>query len=274
MRGAASVPRRVRGGMAATVLALGCMAIPAVVRSQPPAADALAKAERRAAEKQRRAGKGNLIGHGGPVKAVAVDATSGRALTGSFDYAMMAWDIAAEAPRRLHRFDEHNGAINAVAFVPGSKLALAAGDDGALALWDLDQGRLAHRFEGHEGKIVGVAVSADGRWAVSASWDHTARIWDLARREPGPVLAGHQGPVNAVAFSGDGARVYSASADGTIGIWSRADGAYQRPLVRLGWGINALARLPGGQPGPGQRPGSSRGRRTRGSRGQRGDHPR
>jgi cytochrome c len=249
MRGAASVPRRVRGGMAATVLALGCMAIPAVVRSQPPAADALAKAERRAAEKQRRAGKGNLIGHGGPVKAVAVDAASGRALTGSFDYAMMAWDIAAEAPRRLHRFDEHNGAINAVAFVPGSKLALAAGDDGALALWDLDQGRLAHRFEGHEGKIVGVAVSADGRWAVSASWDHTARIWDLAKREPGPVLAGHQGPVNAVAFSGDGVRVYSASADGTIGIWSRADGAYQRPLVRLGWGINALARLPGGQPG-------------------------
>ena len=52
------------------------------------------KADRRAEEKQRRARPGNLVGHGGPVKALAVDAASGRALTGSFDYAMMGWDIA------------------------------------------------------------------------------------------------------------------------------------------------------------------------------------
>jgi len=250
MRGAARVVRRTHHeGVAAIVLALVCTALPGTLDAQPPTApDAAAKADRRAAEKQRRAGKGNLVGHGGPVKAIAVDGASGRVLTGSFDYAMMAWDVAAEAPRRLHRFDEHNGAVNAVAFVPGGKLTLAGGDDGVVALWDLEQGKLAHRFEGHEGKIVGLAVSADGRWAASASWDHTARIWDLARRVPGPVLSGHQGPVNAVAFSADGARVYSASADGTIGLWSRADGAFQRPLIRHGWGINVLARLPGEPP--------------------------
>jgi cytochrome c len=61
------------------------------------------------------------------------------------------------------------------------------------------------------------------------------------------VLSGHQGPVNAVAFSADGSRVYSASADGTIGLWSSADGGFQRPLYRHGWGINVLARLPGGE---------------------------
>src|SRR5438552_5164075 len=92
--------------------------------------------DKRAAEKQRRARPGNLIGHGGPIKALAVDAGTGRALTGSFDYAMMVWDVGAEVPVRLHRLDDHNGAVNAVAFVPGGKLALAAGDDGAVAVWD------------------------------------------------------------------------------------------------------------------------------------------
>ena len=99
--------------------------------SAPEAAPA--KSDRRAAEKQRRARPGNLIGHGGPIKALAVDAATGRALTGSFDYAMMVWDVGAEVPVRLHRLDDHNGAVNAVAFVPGGKLALAAGDDGAVA---------------------------------------------------------------------------------------------------------------------------------------------
>jgi cytochrome c len=221
----------------------GAVSLPAAIAQD----GSTAKADKRAAEKQRRARPGNLVGHGGPIKAVAVDMESGRALTGSFDYAMMAWDLSTEEPRRLHRCDEHNGAINAVAFVPGGRLALAAGDDGTVAVWDLQQGKLAHRFVGHEAKIVGLAVSADGAWAASASWDRTVRLWNLAKLEAGPVLSGHQGPVNAVAFSADTTRVYSASADGTIGLWNRADGSFQRPLLKHGWGINALARQPGSE---------------------------
>jgi cytochrome c len=239
--------------VAAVLVALAWTHAPASAQDKPlpgnPGATqgTPSKADRRAEEKQRRARPGNLVGHGGPVKALAVDAASGRALTGSFDYAMMGWDIAQETPQRLHRLDDHNGAVNAVAFVPGGKLALAAGDDGAVALWDLEAGRLAHRFEGHQAKIVALAISEDGRWAASASWDHTARIWDLAKREAGPVLEGHTGPVNAVAFSADSTRVYTASADGSIGLWSRQEGTFQRPLHRHGWGINVLARMPGGE---------------------------
>src|SRR5205085_4862956 len=153
----------------------------------------------RAADKQRRASPGNLVGHGGPIKALAVDAATGRALTGSFDYAMMVWDVASEEPRRLARLDDHNGAVNAVAFVPGSRLALAAGDDGAVALWDLETGKLSHRFLGHEAKIVGLAVSADGRWAASASWDRTARLWDLSSLDPAPGRPAPRGPATPVA---------------------------------------------------------------------------
>jgi cytochrome c len=211
-----------------------------------PGDAAVSKSDRRAAERERRAKAGNLVGHGGPIKALAVDPATGRALSGSFDYSMMVWDVSGDAPVRLQRLDDHDGAINAVAFVPGGKLALAAGDDGTVAVWEL-AGKLVHRFGGHTAKIVGLAVSSDGKLAASAGWDRTVRLWSLETLAPGPVLEGHAGPVNAVVFSGDGKRLYSASADGTIGLWNTADGSFQRPLVRDGWGINVLARLPGSE---------------------------
>ena len=193
---------------------------------------------------ERRAAAGNLVGHGGPIKAVRIDTASNRVLTGSFDYAMMAWDISGEQPRQLARFEDHDGAVNAVAFVPGTSRVLSAGDDGTVSIWDISTGALVHRFSGHQGKIVGLAVTGDGHWAASASWDHTARLWDLEQLAPGPVLRGHAGPVNAVAFSADGSRVYTASYDGSIGVFRREDGSFERPVYRHGWGINVLERLP------------------------------
>ncbi len=191
---------------------------------------------------------GNLTGHGGPVKAIAVNRSGARALTGSFDYAMMLWDLTGAAPRQMARFDAHEGAINAVAFVPGDRFALAAGDDGSVWMWDLKTGKLHHRFKGHGAKINHLSVSDDGRFAVSASWDRTARLWDLRALTSGPVLNGHKGPVNAAVFSADSARVFTASYDGTIGVWDRISGAYQRPVIKTGWGVNVLVRLPGGAP--------------------------
>lgn len=195
-----------------------------------------------AAKAARMATAGALVGHGGPVKAVRVDLASQRVLTGSFDYAMMAWDISGETPRPLHRLDQHNGAVNAVAFLPGGKRALAGSDDGTVTLWDLTSDKVLHRFTGHQNKVVGLAVSTDGSRVASASWDRTARLWDLTNLAAGPVLASHKGPVNAVQFSVDGTRLYTASYDGTIGLWS-ADGGFVRPLLKHGWGINVLERV-------------------------------
>jgi cytochrome c len=174
---------------------------------------------------------------------VRVSPDGTRAITGSFDYAAMVWDISGATPRRLHRLDAHEGAVNAVAFLPDNAHAVTAGDDGSLRLWDLASGQLVHRFPGHEGKVNAVSISADGRYAATASWDRTARIWNLASRSDGPVLTGHKGPVNAVAFSHDGATVFTASYDGTVAAWQRETGKFLRPVYKHGWGINVLERL-------------------------------
>ena len=187
----------------------------------------------------------NLVGHGGPVRAIAVAEDGRTALSGSFDYSMILWRLDGPASADEWIFDDHDGAVNAVAFVDGSDRALSGSDDGAVRIWNLAGRELVYRFEGHTQKVVALALSPDGRIAASAGWDRTVRLWDLEELRPLTVLHGHTGNVNAVAFSVDGTALYSASYDGTIREWRVRDGAFVRIVYDHGWGVNVLQRLPG-----------------------------
>lgn len=188
----------------------------------------------------------NLIGHGGPVRAIASDPATGRVLTGSFDYSMMLWQIEENGPpRAIARFDDHANAVSAVVFHPDGAHALAASDDGQLHIWHLADKRKIAALNAHSGKILGLAISRDGRWAATASWDRTVRVWDLATRRATTEIKGHKGPVNAVAFTADTKQLLTAGYDGTIRLWDRASGAPVRVVVKHGWGINVLKPLDG-----------------------------
>lgn len=189
----------------------------------------------------------NLKGHGGPVKAIVVSEDGTRALSGSFDYSMILWDLTPARPQKLHAFDDHEGAVNDVAFLPGGERAVSASDDGTVGLWDLAGAKLIARFKGHSHKVVKIAINQDGSKAVSASWDRTARIWDLAAQKPGPVLKGHRNTINDATFSIDGAHVFTASYDGTIRQWRTSDGEEISQLFNHGWGVNVIAALPDGE---------------------------
>jgi len=190
----------------------------------------------------------NLVGHGGPLRGLAITADGNRALTASFDYAAMVWDLEARPPQPVQRLLGHDGPVNDAAFV-GTDRALTGSDDGTLALWDLDSGEALRRLKGHAAKVVDVAVSPDGKRAASASWDRTVRVWRIADGALIAQLEGHTGPVNAVAFSADGKHLYSGSYDGSIREWG-ADGGEttpSRPVIEYGWGINTFQMLPGGR---------------------------
>ena len=189
---------------------------------------------------------GNLVGHGGPVKSIRVNHDGTHALTASFDYAAMYWDLTKPKPAPKARLTDHDGPVNAVAFVNASGQAVSVSDDGAVRLWDLASQKVLHKFEGHQAKAFDVAVSPDGKWAVSASWDRSLRLWGLTDKTVGPVLTGHDGPVNAALFSSTGEHVYSGSYDGTIRMWRVDTGKAVRPIHKHGWGINVMRMLPGG----------------------------
>ena len=188
---------------------------------------------------------GNLVGHGGPVHAVQLSADRTRALTGSFDYTMMYWDVSSDVPKLLRRFDQHDGPVKALAFLPGDTRAVSSGDDGIVRLWDLEAGTLLQTFKGHQNKVVALAVRADGKRVASASWDRTVRVWTVSGEGKPVVLKGHQGPVQSVAFSLDGTQVVSAGYDGTIRLWNVKTGTPEGVIHKHGVGINVIKRLPG-----------------------------
>lgn len=189
-----------------------------------------------------------LRGHGGIVKGIAVTPDGTRAISASFDYSLILWNL--ESQEAVEVLDDNEGAVNAVALRPGGQQALSASDDGTVRLWDLaDGGSLQHVFTGHSGKVAGVAVAPDGRVAASAGWDGTVRLWDLTAREPLFVLDEHQGNVNAVAFSHDGRHLLTGSYDSAIRYFELPPDGSRPRLVGLmeghDFGVNSLAFLPG-----------------------------
>jgi cytochrome c len=189
-----------------------------------------------------------LVGHGGPVKAVSVSAEGREALTASFDYSIILWDLNGDDGAVRKRLIGHDAAVNDVEFVPGGKHAVSVGDDGAFAIWDLATGEPAAMIEDTGDKVLDVAVSLDGRFAAAARWDGTARVYDIAAGVEIGRADGHRGNVNAVAFSLDGRKLFTASYDGTVMAWPLDGGDITgegRLLLAHGWGVNVIAPLPG-----------------------------
>ncbi len=184
-----------------------------------------------------------LEGHGGPIKAISISSDGARALTASFDYSIILWDISGEEAKILHRLIGHDAAVNDVVFTPGNKRAVSVSDDGSLGIWDLEKGTLTQRIQAEPYKVLDVALSPDGKLAAAARWDETARLYDLEAGREIAVLKGHRGNVNSVAFSADGKKLYSAAYDGQIIEWETTNGEMIRPVYRHGWGINSIARV-------------------------------
>ncbi|WP_324133128.1 c-type cytochrome [Bosea sp. (in: a-proteobacteria)] len=181
-----------------------------------------------------------LRGHGGPVRAIAVAPDGATAMTGSFDQSAILWSLSGGTAEAVLRF--HEGAVNAVAAVPGLGFATGA-EDGRIALWRGAVAAPAEVIEGHKGPVAALAVSADGRRIASASWDGTARV---TTREGGAAVAfeGHQGPVNGVAFLPGGGLV-TASYDATLRIWPSDTGAPR--IVTLPAPLNGVVVAPDGE---------------------------
>ncbi|MDB5642535.1 MAG: c-type cytochrome [Hyphomicrobiales bacterium] len=180
--------------------------------------------------------QGELRGHGGPVRALAVTPDGARAISGSFDQSAIVW--ALERGVALGVLRVHEGAVNAVAALPDGRFA-TAGEDGGVAIWKAnDFAAPLSLTKPHTAPIAALAVAPDGKALASASWDSTLLLTPLdggdARK-----FEGHQGNVNGVAFSLDGRTLVSAGYDATLRLWPLDGGAAR--IMRLPAALNALA---------------------------------
>lgn len=184
---------------------------------------------------------GQLSGHGGPVRSIAVSADGRSVLSGSFDTAAIRWKLDTGSAEQVLRF--HADAVNAVAFLQDGRM-VTAGADGKIALWTAGRSQPDDVFEGHTAPIVALAVSPDGATLASAAWDGTARLWPLGAGEK-RVLEGHTQNVNGVAFAPDGKSLVSVGYDLTVRIWPLPQGAPD--IVTLPAPLNVVAVAPDGE---------------------------
>ncbi|MBR0816676.1 hypothetical protein JQ627_01945 [Bradyrhizobium liaoningense] len=156
-----------------------------------------------------------MMGHGGPVRTIAVSADGKSLLSGGFDTAAIRWSLASESAEQVLRF--HSEAVNAVGFLADRRM-VTAGADARIAIWTAGQQQPDAVLQGHQAPVVALAISPDGGMIASGSWDHSVRLWSLTDGTH-RVLEGHSQNVNGVAFAPDGKSLVSVGYDLTLRIW-------------------------------------------------------
>jgi len=185
--------------------------------------------------------QGQLTGHGGPVRSIAVSSDGDTALSGSFDTSAIRWSLRTESAEQVLRV--HSDAVNAVAFLKDGRMATAGGD-ARIAIWTPGRQQPDRVFEGHQAPIVSLAVSPDGTKLATASWDRTVGVWSLADGAS-RMLEGHTQNVNGVAFAPEGRSLISVGYDHELRIWPMAAGAPD--VVLLPSPLNAVKVAPDGE---------------------------
>ncbi len=154
-----------------------------------------------------------LRGHGGPVRALAINPQTRELISGSFDSTVIVWDLQRNLAKRVLRF--HEGPVNAVAVLADGCLA-SGGEDRRIAIWCGAGTKPTAILEGHEGQLTSIGLLDRGRILVSGAFDGQVRAWDLPARSHARVLANARASVTSLAPSADGGGVVFAAADGSI----------------------------------------------------------
>jgi cytochrome c len=179
--------------------------------------------------------KGELRGHGGPVRAIAVLGPNS-IVTGSFDHRMIVWSVGTGTARRVLGF--HEGAITSLARVTDSCFA-SGGEDGQVVLWCGDQPNPTRVFRRHQGPVTAIAVDRPGARVASASFDRRIIVSPSQQVAAEPIVVEDSTQVTGIAFSPDGSELFAAGYDGTLRA-IRLEDRRMTKRVQIGAPINNL----------------------------------
>lgn len=179
---------------------------------------------------------GDLVGHGGMVRAIDVSADGRYVISGSFDFTARLWDFSDQSEIAI--LEAHEGPVTSVIFLPTGKYAISTSDDKTAVMWDLLSKRPVRIFRGHQHKIMVAASTSDGKLIATGSWDKTIRIWHAGSGENLHSIK-TPSPVNAIVFLSDNI-LASGHHDPIIRLWDVGTGEALGKLEGHLMGVTSL----------------------------------
>ena len=158
---------------------------------------------------------------------------------------LLALAASVSAPASAD-FIGHGAPVRDIVTSSDGTLALTAGFDDQIIVWDVATREPVHRLVGHEAGVnAAVFVPPGEQRAVSVGDDATVRLWDLREGAELGRWGGHEKKVVSVAVSSDGRLAASASWDRTVRLWEVPSGKLLRVLEGHENNVNAVAFMPG-----------------------------
>lgn len=162
-----------------------------------------------------------LLGHEGPVSALAFSPDNTRIVSGSADKTTRIWTLADS--KEIAKFAGHTNTVTAVAFSANGQQIASGAADNSLKLLNAADGAEQKNFAGHTGAISATYFHPNGQ-IVSGSADGTIRFWNPADGAQVRAIT-HGQPVTSFALTRDGNKLAATGSDANIKLYNAADGA-------------------------------------------------
>lgn len=208
-----------------------------------------------------------LIGHSGPVYAVAFAPSTTRSetattptnarwlLSSSADKTIRLWSL--DLWQCMVVYKGHDQPVWDLQWGPFGHYFVSGGHDKTARLWVTDHIRQQRIFVGHDQDVDCVCFHPNSAYVFTGSSDHTVRMWAVTTGNAVRMFTGHTGNITALACSRDGKLLASADDHGSILLWDLAPGRLLKRMRghgkggiwSLSWSVESTVLVSGGADG-------------------------